>query len=458
MAAKPNVALYEDLEKQVRSALASQDQTKLRTRLSKEHPANIAGVMDRLNHSQRHTVFELLSIQKKAKVLDEMSITATQQVLDRLPPKEIGVLLDLMPMDEAAEILYEDVPNRKDELLAVMSPQQAAEVRRLLQYPPESAGRMMTEKFAHLTKEMTASDALAYVRKVNKNVETVTDLYILDEDERLIGVVSLRDLVTASPQQRVDKLMNTQLVTIAPERDREEVARLVSHYDYLAIPVVTSDQKMLGIIPVDDVIDVFVSENTEDILKFGGMEGGVTINQPYFTVSIPTVIRKRIGWLLLLFLAETFTGTVLRVFEEELAKVVALSFFIPLLIGTGGNTGAQTVSTLIRGLALGEVKIQDIWRVIFRELTSGVLIGVLLGMVAFGRSLLWGSTTQLSMTVALTIVAICTWANTIGALIPLLAYKLKIDPAVVSAPLITTLVDATGLAIYMLIAKVILGL
>jgi magnesium transporter len=430
----------------------------LRPLLAKQHPANIAGVMDRLNHAQREELFDLLSLEKKAKVLDEMSITATQQVLDRLSPKEIGKLLDLMPMDEAAEILSEDVPNRKDELLAAMSPKQAEEVKVLLQYPPESAGRMMTEKFAVLKKDMTANDALSYVRRVNKSVETLTDLYVLDENRRLVGVVSLRDLVVAPPTQWVDKLMNTQLVTVSPETDQEEVARRVSHYDYLAIPVVTTDQKMLGIIPVDDVIDVFVSETTEDFLKFGGMEGGVTINQPYFTVSIPTVIRKRVGWLLLLFVAETFTGTVLRYFEDELAKVVALSFFIPLLIGTGGNTGAQTVSTLIRGLALGEVKIQDIWMVILRELTSGLLIGVLLGVIAFGRALLWGSTTQLAITVGLTILAICTWANTIGALIPLLAHKLKIDPAVVSAPLITTLVDATGLAIYMLIAKAILGL
>jgi magnesium transporter len=317
---------------------------------------------------------------------------------------------------------------------------------------------MMTEKYAALKKDMTAADALAHVRKVNKSVETLTDLYVLEEDRRLVGVVSLRELVVAPPDKQVETLMKTQLVTVSPERDQEEVARLVSHYDYLAIPVVTPDQKMLGIIPVDDVIDVLVSETTEDILKFGGMEGGVTINQPYFSVSIPTVIRKRVGWLLLLFVAETFTGTVLRYFEGELAKVVALSFFIPLLIGTGGNTGAQTVSTLIRGLALGEVKTSDIWRVILRELMSGLLIGVLLGLIAFGRALLWGSTTQLAMTVGLTILVICTWANTIGALIPLIAHKVKIDPAVVSAPLITTLVDATGLAIYMLIAKAILGL
>ena len=449
---------YEDLEKQVRRLLAADDRSKLRALLEKDHPANVAGVMERLSHLQREAVFDLLTDPRKAKVLDELSITATQQVLDRLSAQEIGKILNIMPMDEAAEILWKDVPNRKNELLAAMSPKQAAEVKILLKFPPESAGRMMTEKYAVVKKDMTAEEALAHVRKVNKSVETVTDLYVLEEDRRLVGVVSLRELVVAPPSKRVDTLMKTQLVTVSPETDQEEVARLVSHYDYLAMPVVTPDQKLLGVIPVDDVIDVFVSETTEDILKFGGMEGGVTINQPYFSVSIPTVIRKRVGWLLLLFVAETFTGTVLRYFEGELAKVVALSFFIPLLIGTGGNTGAQTVSTLIRGLALGEVKTSDIWRVILRELTSGLLIGVLLGLIAFGRALLWGSTTQLAMTVGLTILVICTWANTIGALIPLIAHKVKIDPAVVSAPLITTLVDATGLAIYMLIAKAILGL
>lgn len=458
MSAKSNTVFYEELEKQVRALLSAQEKNQLRTLLEKEHSADIAGVMDRLNHPQRETVFDLLPERKKAKVLDELSITATQQVLDRLSPQEIGKLLNMMPMDEAAELLSKDVPNRKDELLAAMSPAQAEEVKLLLSYPPETAGRMMTEKFAVLKKDMTAEEALAYLRKANKSVETLTDMYVLDEDSRLIGVVSLRELVIAPHGQRIDKLMKTHLVTVSPETDQEEVARVVSHYDYLAIPVVTPDRKLLGIIPVDDVIDVFVSETTEDILKFGGMEGGTTINQPYFTVSLPTVIRKRVGWLLLLFVAETFTGTVLRYFENELARVVALSFFIPLLIGTGGNTGAQTVSTLIRGLALGEVKIQDIWRVIGRELSSGVLIGVLLGIIAFGRALLWGSAAPLAMTVGFTILAICTWANTIGALIPLVAYRLKIDPAVVSAPLITTLVDATGLAIYMLIAKAILRL
>ncbi|MBC8075285.1 MAG: magnesium transporter, partial [Chloroflexales bacterium] len=236
------------------------------------------------------------------------------------------------------------------------------------------------------------------------------------------------------------------------------VARMVSRYDFLALPVVSSEGIMLGIITVDDVIDVLVQEDSEDVLRFGGVEGGGTQDGPYFATPMLRVVRRRVGWLLLLFVAETATGSVLRFFESELAQVVALSFFIPLLIGTGGNTGAQTVSTLIRGLALGDVRVSDAWRVVARELGSGLVLGLLLGVFSVGRALLWGTSVPLAIVVGLSIVAICTWANTLGALIPLAAQRLKIDPSLVSAPLITTLVDATGLAIYMLIAKAILGL
>jgi magnesium transporter len=456
--AKSRIITYEDLEQRVRLALKANTLEALRAQLAEEHPANIAAVLDRLNHRQRHQVFALLSSELAAKVLDELSTQATQQILDEMPVEQIGSMLNLMPMDEAAEILLEDVPRRKEELLAAMSPGEAAEVRKLMQYPLKSAGHMMTERFARVQPDMTAEGTLSRLREIDRDVETVTDLYVLNQEGQLIGVVSLRDVVTADPSCKLEEIMNTHLVTVAPETDQEEVARLVSHYDFLAMPVVTPDRKMLGIIPVDDVIDVLVSESTEDILRFGGMEGGGAINQPYFTVSLPVVVRKRIGWLLLLFLAETLTGSVLRIFEAELVAVVALSFFIPLLIGTGGNTGAQTVSNLIRGLALGEVQWQDIWRVIRREVLSGLMIGLLLGGVAFGRTILWGNGVNIALVVALTIVAICTWANTIGSLIPMIAFKIKIDPAVVSAPLITTLVDATGLAIYLLIAKSILSL
>ena len=248
--------------------------------------------------------------------------------------------------------------------------------------------------------------------------------------------------------------MTTKVVSAAPTDDQEVVARLVAHYNFMALPIVDRG-RILGIVTVDDVLDVLVEEGTEDQLKFGAVEPGV-LNQPYFTTSIWRVVRSRLGWLLLLFVAETATGSVLRHFEDELARVVALSFFIPLLIGTGGNTGAQTVSTIIRGIAIREIRLRDTGRVLARELASGALLGLLLGAVGFLRAEMWGTGIELSIVVALTLVAVVLWANTVGALIPLVAQRFKVDPALVSAPLITTLVDASGLVIYLLIAKMLL--
>jgi magnesium transporter len=452
------ITWVEALEQRVRHVLADNDLDGLRVLLSGRHPSDIADVIDRLDDEDKVKVFRLLTHRQAADVLDETSSDATRELLENLPEAEVGDLLDSLPMDDVAEILAEDVPERQQELLAAMEPRDAAEVRTLLAFPPKSAGRLMTDKFVRVRPEMTAAETFAYLRLIDPEIESLADLFVLSQDQHLLGVVSLRAVISAPPERQLREIMNTDVVTVAPTTDQEEVARVVSRYDVLALPVVASEGRMIGIVTVDDVIDVLVSEGTEDVLRFGGIEGGPELDQPYFSVPLTRVVRRRVGWLLLLFLAETFTGSVLRLFEGELSRVVALSFFIPLLIGTGGNTGAQTVSTLIRGLALGEIRLRDTWKVIARELLGGLLLGLILGLVAFGRALLWGSSYTLAAVVGLTIIAICTWANTIGSLIPLIAQKLKIDPAVVSAPLITTLVDATGLAIYLLIAKVLLGL
>ena len=262
----------------------------------------------------------------------------------------------------------------------------------LIQYPPNSAGRLMTEKFVRIRPEMTVEQTIAHLRQVDPEVETITDLYVRRRKRRTAWRrFAARTDHCRRTKRKSSDLMTKDVVYVTPDVDREEVARGVSKYDFLAMPVATAERKMLGVITVDDIIHVLVEEGTEDQLRFAGVEGGGTINQPYFTVPIPTVIRHRIGWLLLLFVAETLTGSVLRIFEAELAAVVALSFFIPLLIGTGGNTGSQTVSTIIRGLALGEIRLSDTGRVIIRELGSGLLIGLLLGIVAFFRTLLWGN-------------------------------------------------------------------
>lgn len=445
------------LEQQVQQALETNDLDQIRQVLTDTHPADVADLIDRLKENMQIRVFQILPPEQAADVLGETGFDATREIIKQLPTAKVGSMLDHMPPDDVAEILGEDIPERQSALLQAMAPRAATEVRKLLSYPPESAGRLMTEAFVRVQPEMRAADAMTTLRQVAATVETITDLYMLDASERLVGVIALRDLLQAPPDQRLLDLPRAHTIQAAPETDQEEVARMVSQYDLLALPVVAPDQRLLGIVTVDDVIDVLVEESTEDVLRFGAVERGAA-DESYFTTPIMRSVRRRVGWLLLLFLTGTITINVLSFFENALEQVVALSFFIPLLIGTGGNTGAQTVSTMVRGIALNEVRLSDIGRVILREVSSGLILGMLLAVVALGLALFISNSLPLALVVAISITLICTWANTIGAVVPLIARKVGLDPALVSAPLITTLVDATGLTIYLLIARAFLNL
>src|SRR4029453_6840049 len=280
--------------------------------------------------------------------------------------------------------------------------------------------------------------------------------YLIDpETDRLIGAVSLRDLVMAELDRPLLKVCRRKPVTVNVLDDQEVVAQKIGKYNLLAVPVIEQDGSLVGFVTVDDVIDVLIEEQTEDLLHMAAIEPGA-MDKPYFDNPISRVVRKRIGWLLLLFVAGTLTSAVLHRFESELAAVVALAFFIPLLIGTGGNAGAQTVMTVIRSLSLGEVGTRQAWRVVLREATTGMVVGLMVGPIAFGQALLWKAPFELALTVSVTMFAICCWSTTVGSLIPIAAERVGVDPAVLSAPLITTLVDATGLIIYFTIAKLIL--
>ncbi len=445
----------ERLTPQVHAAWDAGELARLRVLLADHHPADLADLLERLEATQLHQMFQLLDNELAASVLDEIGRDATRALLDRLPVDEAAELLGRLPMDDAAEILAEDVPEQQDTLLAAMDAGEAAGVRRLLRYPPDSAGHLMTEQFVSLQPQMKATEALAQVRRLDADAETVSDLYVQDGRGRLLGVLSLRELINLAPEASIADHMTTRVISVHPETDQEQVAREVAQYNFLAIPVVDSDRQLLGIITVDDVIDVLIEENSEDILRFGAVERG-SVDQPYFTVPLLRVLRNRFGWLLLLMVADTLTGAVLRQFNTRLAAVVQLSFYIPLLIGTGGNTGAQTVSTIIRGLAVRDIHFSDLWRVLRRELLGGLLLGLALSVVAGTRAWLWDGDLRLSLVIGLAIVAICTWANLMGSLIPLLAHRLGIDAAVVSAPMISTLVDASGLFIYLSIAGLLL--
>jgi len=423
------------------------------------HPADIAELLDELPREDRIVLFEALPTEQGAAVLSELKGETLRLILHRASPQKLGAELDRLPADEVTFLLEHLTQRKRETILEKMSPRDADEAKRLLRYPPRTAGRLMSEKFARIRPEWTVAETLEHLKRIDPEVETVQSLYALDESSRLVGYVSLRRLFPAPPTRKIAEMMERRLLTVQADASQEEVARLVSKYDVHAIPVVDEENRLLGIVTVDDVIDILIEEQTEDVLHLGGVSATEeTVEQGYFATKPLRNVRLRFNWLLLLFVAETFTGTVLRHFEGELAKVVALSFFIPLLIGTGGNSGSQTVTTIVRGLAVGDIRLRDFGRVFLREAGSGLLLGLLLGVVGLGRALLWGSTLPLALTVGISILAICTWANAVGATIPMFATAIKIDPTVMSAPLIATLVDATGLAIYFVIAKSILGL
>jgi magnesium transporter len=429
-------------------------------RLLALHPVEIAEALEALDAEDRFDVVRYLPNQATARVLMHADAAFREGLLARLPPEGVAALLERLPMDDAAALI-DQLPEEKAEAVRAYLPEEERDqLQSLRDYPPQSVGRLMVRRIPRLLPFLTAGETLERLRQVNAELETMNDVYIVDERGRLVGVTGLRELVLADPARPLRELMQTRLVMVTPETDREVAANLISRYNFLALPVVDGNTRLLGIVTVDDLIDVLIQEGTEDVLRMGGVGGheDAMESTPYWAGRITAVVKKRITWLALLFVAETLTGSVLRHFQGELERVVALSFFVPLLIGTGGNAGSQTVMTVVRGLALGEIRLADTLRVLWREMTTGVLLGLLLGVVAFSRALLWGAKLPLAFTVAITIVAVCTWANTVGSLVPLVAQRLRIDPTVVSAPFITTLVDATGLVIYFVIAKMLLGL
>ncbi|HEV8309032.1 MAG TPA: magnesium transporter [Methylomirabilota bacterium] len=421
-------------------------------------PADVADLLNQLTLAEAATVITMLSVPRAVQVCNQPTLGRRSALLEQLEPSRAAAILEDLAADQRTDIVRQMGEHARRRLLPKLHAEARAEVERLLQYPARSAGGIMTTEFVRLDPAMTVGQALRHIREVAREKESIYAGYVMEPDTgRLLGSVSLRDLVMAELETPVVDMMRRKPVTVSALEDQESVAHKIAKYNLLAVPVLEQDGSVVGFVTVDDVIDVMIEEGTEDLLRMAAVEPGA-LDKPYFDNPILQVVRKRIGWLLLLFVAETFTGTVLRYFESELAAVVALSFFIPLLIGTGGNAGAQTVTTIIRSIALGEIRLRDALRVLTREASAGVVIGVLVGVVAFGRSLLWGVTLQLALTVSITVLAICAWSTTVGSLIPLAAQRLRIDPAVLSAPLITTLVDATGLIIYFTIAKVMLGL
>ena len=445
----------EQLKQLIHTYIEQRQIEELRSLINDYHPADIADVLDDMSPEEAVIIFDLLSNEIASEVLDETGSLVRQQIVEKIDDERLADLLDELPMDDAAEFLDDLPEDTATRLIELMEPDEAEGVLELLGYQDETAGRLMTRDVAALRRQWTAAEALQYLRSlvVKDEAETVHYLYVVDRDNKLIGVVPIRTLLMAKPNATIDSIMVPEVITVQVTADQEELAEVVSKYDFVAIPVVDTANQFLGVVTVDDILDVVEEEATEDIQRLGGSE---PLAQPYFSASVLQVVGKRLIWLLPLFAISMVTDVVVENYEWLTAAFISLTFFVPVVIGTGGNAGSQTVATIIRAIAVGEVRMVDIGRAWSREASVGLILGLVLGVAGFIRAQLFDAELGVALVLALTLPLVVLWANTVATLVPLIAERVKIDPAVVSAPMITTIVDATGLFIYFTLAAIIL--
>lgn len=449
------VSHQELAEKLVEYLQAPASEADFATLLEEVQAFDLAEVLLLVSEEQACRVLSRLDPTAAAEALEHLEFFVQYRLLHHLERDTTKQILDQMSSDAIADLAGAVHPKQAQQLLDMLPQDYAATIRGLMRYPENTAGGRMTVEYISVRQTMTMEQVLQHVRKVGRDAETIAYIYVVDAAGRLVGVISVRDLLLARTSDSVAEIMNTTVLSVTATMDQEEVAKVVTQYDLVAIPVVDDHRRLVGIITVDDMVDVIHDEATEDIQKLGGSE---PLTDSYFQTPVWVLVKKRIGWILILFLAEAYTGTVLRHFEDTLAQVVALTFFIPLLIGTGGNTGSQIVTTLVRSLAVGEVKFSDMMKVLMREVSTGVLIGAVMGLTTLIRAYTLGVGAELGSVVGVTATFIVVWASVVAAVLPLILHRLKVDPAVVSGPFITTLVDGTGLFAYLTIARYMLGL
>jgi magnesium transporter len=428
-------------------------------------PADIADLVNQLTRQEAAAVMSMLSVPRAVEVFDQPTLNRRSAILQQMDPARAGQILEGLSSDERAFVVRGMGEVARRRMLPKLSPEVRAEVERLLQYPPHSAGGIMTTEFVRLFPQWTVGECLKHVRQVAREKESIYACYVMEPGSgKLLGSVSLRDLVMAGLEQPVEKVMRRKPVTANALDDRETVAARIAKYNMLAVPVLEQDGSVVGFVTVDDVIDVMVEEGTEDGLKMGAVEPG-GLDEPYTATPFWRLVRKRAGWLLVLFLGEMLTATAMGRFEEEIARAVVLALFVPLIISSGGNSGSQAASLIIRAIAVGELGLRDWWRVMRREVLSGLVLGGILGFVGFARIAVWAwfdaqaygpHWLLIGFTVWLALMGVVLWGTVTGSMLPLLLTRAGLDPAVSSAPFVATLVDVTGLVIYFEVAARIL--
>lgn len=420
-----------------------------------QHPADIAEGLQELNAVDRARAFSRLDGETAALVLRNLKTDVVKTLLDVLGPERIAAILDEMPLDDVADFLGEVSAQVKDELLDLMEADEAKDVKELLAYPEDTAGGIMTTEYVAILDNLSAGRAIEVLREIAPEAETVYYVYVISTKNKLVGVISLRELIVADPHEPISSIMQTNVIKVHALTDQEEVAKMVTKYGLLAIPVVDDDDSLLGIVTVDDVIDVIHEEATEDIFL---MAGAGEIDE---SLALPDRLKasviSRLPWLLVTLFGGIVAGSVLRGIEDELSQMVALAFFIPLLTGMGGNVGTQSSTLTVRGLATGEIEGNEVRKTLVKEILSGLIIGTVCGSIVGSLAIVMFKNWVLGLVVGVALVANTITAATMGTLVPLLFKRVGIDPAVASAPFISTSIDITGLLIYSTLASALIA-
>lgn len=415
-----------------------------------------------LSDTEKKAAFRLLPRSEAEELFLNLGSHDQFELINEMSQMERRSWIRLLAPDDAADLIQEFPVEERPALLSLLDEMARKEVIALLAYAEDDAGGLMSSRFIRLRPDMSVDEAIRYIRvQARTPVEMIYYAYVIDSGQKLVGVVSFRQLLLAPPNKLVREIMQMDMITIPEDMDQEEVSRRISSTDLMALPVVNAEGHMKGIVTVDDVVDVVKEEATEDIQKMGGQQA---LDKPYLRMGFFQMVQKRAGWLVVLFIGEMFTATAMGYFESEIERAVVLALFIPLIISSGGNSGSQTSSLIIRAIALGEVTLRDWWRVLMREIGIGVSLGAILGIVGYLRIVLWPSRELLygehylyvGAAVATSLVGVVTWGVIAGSMLPFMLRRLGFDPASASAPLVATLVDVTGVVIYFTAASMFL--
>lgn len=446
---------------EIRELIAARDQQTLRETFDRWLPVEVAAEFAELSDEEDVAGFRLLSGPQRVQVFEYLDRDAQCRMLRSLGDAEIGSVLNEMAADDRTNLLGDLSDDERDRFLKLLDEKQRSVAQSLLQYPDGSVGRLMSPDCVAVRAHWTIQHVLEHIRRHGQDSETLNVVYVVDAEHRLIDDLRIRQVLLADPSVEIQTLMDENFVALSANDPKRSAVEIFRKYDRTALPVVDADGKLLGVVTIDDVLDVAEQAATEDIQKFGGLEA---LEEPYVATPLLTMVKKRASWLVVLFLGELLTATAMGYFEHEIAKAVVLALFVPLIISSGGNSGSQAATLIVRALALGEIRLRDWLSVFRRELLSGLMLGLVLGTIGFLRIALWSAFSDLygphwflvALTVGLSLVGIVLWGSLTGAMIPFGLKRLGFDPATSSAPFVATFVDVTGLVIYFSVAMLIL--